>query len=51
MVQVEEIALQNVLLRRADGIRLFYPISKLCLEPVMNVSRSGNRWEGFKVEA
>lgn len=48
-MQVEELALQNVMLRRADGLRLFYPLSKLCLEPVMNVSRSSNKWEGYKV--
>lgn len=48
-MQVEEVALQNVVLKRADGVRIFYPITKLAIEPVYNVSRSANRWEGFKV--
>ncbi|EIE26550.1 hypothetical protein COCSUDRAFT_39616 [Coccomyxa subellipsoidea C-169] len=47
--QVEEVALQNIVLRRADGVRIFFPITKLSVEPVLNVSRSNNRWEGFKV--
>ena len=46
--QVEEMALQNITLRRSDGLRIFYPIVKLCTEPVFNVTRSNNRWEGFK---
>ena len=46
--QVEEMALQNITLRRSDGLRIFYPIVKLCTEPVFNVTRSANRWEGFK---
>ena len=50
-MQVEEVALQNVLLRRQDGVRIFFPITKLLVEPVLNVSRSNNRWEGFKVRA
>ena len=48
-MQVEEVALQNIVLRRADGVRIFFPITKLSVEPVLNVSRSNNRWEGFKV--
>ncbi|CAL8466858.1 g6394 [Coccomyxa elongata] len=47
--QVEEVALQNVVLRRSDGLRISFPITKLLAEPVFNVSRSNNRWEGFKV--
>ena len=49
MLQVEEMALQNLTLRRSDGVRIFYPITKLCKEPILNISRSANRWEGFKV--
>ena len=43
-------ALQNLTLRRSDGVRIFYPITKLCKEPIFNISRSANRWEGFKVD-
>lgn len=50
-LQVEEMALQNLTLRRSDGVRIFYPITKLCKEPIFNISRSANRWEGFKVAA
>jgi small-conductance mechanosensitive channel len=46
--QVEEMALQNITLRRSDGVRIFYPIVKMCGEPIYNVTRSANRWEGFK---
>ncbi len=28
--------------------QIWYPNAKLQLEPVMNVARSNNRWEGFK---
>ena len=44
-------ALQNITLRRSDGVRIFYPIVKMCTEPIYNVSRSANRWEGFKARA
>ena len=30
-------------------LQIWYPNAKLQLEPVMNVARSNNRWEGFKV--
>ena len=48
--QVEEMALQNLTLRRSDGVRIYYPIAKLCTEPIFNVTRSALRWEGFKVD-
>ena len=31
--------------------QIWYPNAKLQLEPVMNVARSNNRWEGFKARA
>ncbi|KAK9844135.1 hypothetical protein WJX81_005562 [Elliptochloris bilobata] len=46
--QVESIALQATTLLRWDGVKIWYPNAKLLLEPVMNVARSNNRWEGFK---
>lgn len=48
-LQVVEISLQCTLLQRWDGIRIYYPNTKLSTEPILNVSRSANRWEGFKV--
>ena len=36
-------------LRRWDGTRIWYPNTKLASEAVHNISRSGLRWEGFKV--
>ena len=51
MLQVVEISLQCTLFQRWDGIRITYPNAKLSTEPILNVSRSANRWEGFKVKA
>lgn len=48
-MQVVEISLQCTLFQRWDGIRITYPNAKLSTEPILNVSRSANRWEGFKV--
>ena len=48
-VQVEEIALQHTTLLRWDGVKIWYPNARLCLEPIMNVARSSKRWEAFKV--
>jgi small-conductance mechanosensitive channel len=48
-MQVEEIHLQNTTLKRYDGIRIYYPNSKLLNEPIYNISRSANRWDAFKV--
>ena len=47
--QVLEMALNNVVLQQANGIKVFYPITRMFTEPVYNVSRSANRWEGFRV--
>lgn len=47
--KVEEIALLNTIFVRWDGIKIWYPNVKLSSEAVMNVARSNNRWEGFKV--
>lgn len=44
-----EISLQCTLFQRWDGIRIYYPNARLSTEPILNVSRSANRWEGFKV--
>lgn len=49
MWQVEEIALNNTVLKRTDGCRVWYPNSMMNVQPVLNVSRSDNRWEFFKV--
>ena len=34
---------------RRDGLKLWLPNAKLAENPLTNVSRSGDRWEGFKV--
>ena len=47
--QVEEMALNNIVLKQANGIRVFYPITRMFTEPLYNVTRSSNRWEGFRV--
>ena len=47
--QVLEMALNNVVLQQANGIKVFYPITRMFTEPMYNVSRSANRWEGFRV--
>lgn len=49
LVQVEEMALNNVVLQQSNGIKVFYPITRMFSEPVYNVSRSSNRWEGYRV--
>lgn len=48
-LQVVEISLQCTLFQRWDGIRIYYPNAKLSSEAILNVTRSANRWEGFKV--
>ena len=42
-------ALNNIVLKQANGIRVFYPITRMFTEPLYNVTRSSNRWEGFRV--
>ena len=48
-LQVEEMALNNIVLQQANGIKVFYPITRMFTEPLYNVTRSSNRWEGFRV--
>ncbi|KAK9786905.1 hypothetical protein WJX73_008469, partial [Symbiochloris irregularis] len=48
--QVEEIALTVTMVTRWDGVKLWFPNVKLASGEVANVSRSNNRWEGFKVQ-
>ena len=49
VLQVEEMALNNIVLSQANGIKVFYPITRMFTEPLYNVTRSSNRWEGFRV--
>ena len=42
-------ALNNIVLQQANGIKVFYPITRMFTEPLYNVTRSSNRWEGFRV--
>lgn len=49
-MQVVEISLQCTLFQRWDGIRIYYPNAKLSMEAILNITRSANRWEGFKVD-
>jgi len=50
-MQVEEMALNNIVLQQANGIKVFYPITRMFTEPLYNVTRSSNRWEGFRVSS
>lgn len=47
--QVEEIALNMTVLKRWDGSRIWYPNSMINVVPILNVTRSENKWEFFKV--
>lgn len=47
--QVEEIALNMTVLKRWDGGRIWYPNSMINTVPILNVTRSENKWEFFKV--
>lgn len=47
--QVEEIALNMTILKRWDGGRIWYPNSMINTVPILNVTRSENKWEFFKV--
>jgi hypothetical protein len=38
-----------VVRHRRDVLKLWLPNAKLAENPLTNVSRSGDRWEGFKV--
>eukprot|EP00891_Asterochloris_glomerata_P001949 jgi/Astpho2/1949/gw1.00038.393.1_t len=46
---VEEIALQYTMVQRYDGVRIWWPNHVLCNGAVMNISRSGFRWESYKL--
>ena len=46
---MEEIALVNTVVKRWDGVRIWYPNSLLLVQPVINMSRSDFKWEFFKV--
>lgn len=46
---MEEIGLLNTVVVRWDGVKLWLPNARLAAEAVPNVSRSEDRWEGFKV--
>ena len=48
-LQVEEIALVTCVLRRWDGARLWWPNNLLCNNPLINLSRSNNKWEDCEV--
>ena len=49
MHYVEEISLQNTVLKRWDGARIWYPNMVMLAAPVVNMSRSGCKWESFTV--
>jgi len=46
---VEEIALNMTVLKRWDGCRIWYPNSLINVVPILNITRSENKWEFFKV--
>ncbi|KAL0029403.1 hypothetical protein WJX77_004930 [Trebouxia sp. C0004] len=47
--KVEEIALNMTVLKRWDGCRIWYPNSLMNVVPILNITRSENKWEFFKV--
>ncbi|KAL0039998.1 hypothetical protein WJX79_001782 [Trebouxia sp. C0005] len=47
--KVEEIALNMTVLKRWDGCRIWYPNSLINVVPILNITRSENKWEFFKV--
>ncbi|KAK9863795.1 hypothetical protein WJX84_010731 [Apatococcus fuscideae] len=47
--KVEEIALVNIVLRRWDGARIWYPTTAIISIPLLNLTRSNNKWEFFQV--
>ena len=47
-MQVEEIALVNCIVRRWDGARIWWPNSLLDTYPLINLSRSNNKWESVE---
>lgn len=49
LAQVEEIALLNTVLVRWDGARLWFPNARLNAESLLNLTRSNNKAESFKV--
>ena len=49
-MQVDEISLLNTTLVRWDGQRILYPNSKMAMDQLTNVSRSGKQGETIKVE-
>ena len=46
---MEEIALVTCVLRRWDGARLWWPNNLLDSNPLINLSRSNNKWEDCEV--
>ncbi len=48
-MKVEEIALNMTVLKRWDGCRIWYPNSMINVVPILNITRSENKWEFFKV--
>lgn len=46
---MEEIALLYTILLRWDGARIWHPNPRLAAEPLLNLSRSGNKSESLKV--
>ena len=49
MLQVEEITLNATIVRRSDGGRMWYTNTKLVASNLINLSRSDNKSESFKV--
>ena len=47
--QVEEISLTSIVVRRSDGVRLWYPISKMNTTALANLSRSENKSDKLAV--
>ena len=48
-MQVEEIALLSTALIRWDGSRIVYPNAKMSTDMLINITRSGNKGDTYRV--
>lgn len=48
---MEEISLATTTIRGADCVRQYYPNTKMTASSIVNLSRSDNKYEIFKVRA
>lgn len=49
LLQVEEISLTSIVVRRTDGVRQWYPIAKMSTNTLSNLTRSDNKSDKLAV--